>query len=137
MAAVPMLAPSLPGWEDADTVPELLIERLYNAGEDAVVELTAALSAQQRANLAVYCYRRSHLHRIGLALAATCDQFALTRVLGSALGSALFLQARESRSPPERAPTTGQRGKVTLAKASAFRPAVLDEVCADPDDVED
>jgi hypothetical protein len=118
MAAVPVLAPSLPGWEDAEVVPEQLIERLYRAGEGAVAEVTAALSPHQRASLAVYCYRRSHLHQVGLALAATCDQYALTRVLGTALGSALFLQARETRTP---APA-GSRAKVTLAKATTAPP---------------
>ena len=124
MVATPVLAPSLPGWEDADVVPEQLIERLYHMGEDAIVELTAALSPQQRASLAVYCYRRSHLHRIGLALAASCDQFALTRVLGTALGSALFLQARESTQ--QRLPAVS-RPKVTLAKASAQPRAQFDQ----------
>jgi hypothetical protein len=135
MAAASVLAPSLPGWEDVDTVPDLLVDRLYRAGEGGAVELTAALSQQQRASLAVYCYRRSHLHRIGLVLAAACDQAALMRVLGTALGSALFVQARENRIALER-PSTGQRPKVSLAKASPVRLAFVQEAVDDVD-VED
>jgi hypothetical protein len=123
MVATPVLAPSLPGWDDVDVVPDALIEQLYRSGESGAAELTAALSPQQRAALAVYCYRRSHLHRIGLAIAATCDQFALTRILGTALGSALFVQSRETRGDEVRAPA-GPRPKVTLAKSPPLRPAM-------------
>jgi len=120
MAANPVLAPALPGWEDIEVIPDRLIERLHQAGEGAVAELTASLSPEQRANVAVYCYRRSHLHRIGLAIAASCDHLALTRVLGTSLGSALFLQARES-AHAQQTPTTSHRPKVTLAKSTALR----------------
>ena len=126
MVATPVLAPSLPGWDDVDVIPEALIELLYRAGESGAAELTVALSPLQRAALAVYCYRRSHLHRIGLAIAATCDQFALTRVLGTALGSALFVQSRETRSDDVRAPV-GPRPKVTLAKSPPLRPTMPHE----------
>jgi len=137
MVATPVLAPSLPGWDDVDVIPELLIERLYRAGEGAVADLIAALSPQQRASLAVYCYRRSHLHQIGLAIAATCDQFELTRVLGTALGSALFVQARERRLA-EAPVATGQRSKVTLARSSTLRPVSADPASTDgPDDALD
>ena len=127
MVATPVLAPSLPGWDDVDVIPEALIERVYRAGEAGVADLTAALSPHQRAALAVYCYRRSHLHRIGLAIAATCDQFALTRALGTSLGSALFVQSRETRGADVRVPT-GSRPKVTLAKAPSIQPSMPDEL---------
>jgi hypothetical protein len=134
MVAAPVLAPSLPGWDDVDVVPDQLIERLYRASEDAIVELAATLSSQQRASLAVFCYRRSHLHVIGLTIAASCDQLELTRMLGTALGSALFVQARERGLPRERIPT-GHRPKVTLAKP-AVRAAVPDDAELDHGDAE-
>lgn len=135
MVAAPVLAPSLPGWDDVDVVPDQLIERLYRASEDAVVELAATLSPQQRASLAVYCYRRSHLHGIGLTIAASCDQLELTRMLGTALGSALFVQARERGLSRERVPG-GHRPKVTLATPAA-RPVVPDDAQLDQSDEDD
>jgi hypothetical protein len=136
MVATPVVAPSLPGWDDVDVVPERLIEHLYRASEDAVVEIATTLSPQQRASLAVYCYRRSHLHGIGLAVAATCDQLALTQALGTALGSALFVQAQERNLERERA-AVGQRPKVTLAKSSGLRLTVSDLAISDDMQVDD
>jgi ferric-dicitrate binding protein FerR (iron transport regulator) len=133
MVATPVVAPSLPGWDDVDVVPERLIEHLYRASEDAVVDIAARLSPQQRASLAVYCYRRSHLHAIGLAVAATCDQLALTQALGTALGSALFIQAQERNLARERT-ATGHRPKVTLAKSSTLRVAASNEAEIEDDD---
>ena len=134
MVAAPVLAPSLPGWDDVDVVPDQLIERLYRASEGAIVELAATLSPQQRASLAVYCYRRSHLHAIGLTIAANCDQLELTRMLGTALGSALFVQARERGLSRERVPT-GHRPRVTLARPAA-RPAAPEDAGLDQSDDE-
>jgi hypothetical protein len=62
----------------------------------------------------MFCYRKSHLHRIGLAIAATCDENVLVQTWGTALGQTLFAQSREAPPVPQRAP--GQhRSKITLA----------------------
>jgi hypothetical protein len=124
MVATPVLAPSLPGWDDEDVVPENLVTRLYSAGEDNAVALTAKLSPHQRALLAAYCYRRSHLHRFGLAIASTCDQATLMRLLGTGLGSTLFVQSRERGAAP--GPVSGgHRHKITLAKCPGLLPPPL------------
>jgi hypothetical protein len=129
MVATPILAPSLPGWDHDDIVPETLITRLYRAGEDHALALTAALSSHQRALIAAYCYRRSHLHRLGLAIASTCDQSVLMRVLGSGLGTTVFAQSRER---DRRAATAGgHRPKISLAKGAGMRPPALRLVVTD------
>jgi hypothetical protein len=129
MVATPVLAPSLPGWDDEDVIPENLITRLYRAGEDRAVGLTAALSPHQRALIAAFCYRRSHLHRLGLAIASSCDQPTLARALGSALGATVFAQSRDRGGPG--ATPGGPRAKITLATCPGLRPAPLRLVVTD------
>jgi len=103
-----------PQIDDDQEVPEELIGRLYRATESSVFEMLPDLSVQDRAYLAMFCYRKSHLHRIGLAIAATCDETVLVQTWGTALGQTLFAQSREPPPAPARAP--GQhRSKITLA----------------------
>ena len=100
--------------DDDQTVPEDLIGRLYRATESSVFEMLPDLTLQDRAYLAMFCYRKSHLHRIGLAIAATCDENVLVQTWGTALGQTLYAQSREAPPSPARAP--GQhRAKITLA----------------------
>jgi hypothetical protein len=109
-------------------VPAELVERLYRAGESRAGDLVADFSATQRANLAVYCYHKAHLQRVGLAIAATCDRSVLELTWGRALGKALFEQSRELALTP--APITNPyRPAVTLATLRAMQ--------ADPDDSQD
>ena len=103
--------------DDDQLVPDDLIGRLYRATESSVFELLPDLSPQDRAYLAMFCYRKSHLHRIGLAIAATCDESVLVQTWGTALGQTLYVQSREPPPLPHRAP--GQhRAKITLASLS-------------------
>ena len=103
-----------PQIDDDQTVPEDLIGRLYRATESSVFDMLPELSVQDRAYLAMFCYRKSHLHRIGLAIAATCDENVLVQTWGTALGQTLYAQSREA--PPAKQRTPGQhRPKITLA----------------------
>ena len=113
MKALPAGGPA-PQIDDDQTVPEDLIGRLYRATESSVFEMLPELSLQDRAYLAMFCYRKSHLHRIGLAIAATCDENVLVQTWGTALGQTLYAQSREAPPAPQRTP--GQhRSKITLA----------------------
>jgi hypothetical protein len=103
-----------PQIDDDQDVPAELIGRLYRATESSVFEMLPDLSIQDRAYLAMFCYRKSHLHRIGLAIAATCDENVLVQTWGTALGQTLYAQSREAPPSPARAP--GQhRAKISLA----------------------
>jgi hypothetical protein len=135
MVATPVLAPSLPGWDDDDVVPENLVARLYSAGEENAVRLTAPLTPHQRALLAAYCYRRSHLHRFGLAIASTCDQATLMRLLGTGLGTTLFVQSRERGHGPA-AVASGHRHRITLAKSPGLPAPLRLVVTEEPDPME-
>ena len=111
--------------DNDQSIPAELAERLYRAGESRAVDLVAGFSATQRANLAVYCYHKAHLHRIGLAIAATCDRSVLELTWGRTLGKALFEQSRQLDSAP-------------IDTSNRYRPAVtlatLQAMQADADD---
>jgi hypothetical protein len=124
MKTVPAAGPA-PLIDEDQGVPDELIGRLYRATESSVTDLLPQLSIQDRAYLAMFCYRKAHLHRIGLAIAATCDQTALVQTWGTALGQALYAQSREPT--PERQRQPGQhRSKITLATLSASSYAAAD-----------
>ena len=55
-------------------VRDEFLGELYRAAEDRVSDLVATVRPDIRALLALYCYRRSHLHTRGVAIAASCDQ---------------------------------------------------------------
>ena len=124
MRSLPVVVPTAPQLDDDQVVPEELVGRLYRANEDAVPGLLGGLSSHERANLAMFCYRKSHLHRTGLAIAATCDLTTLVQAWGTALGQAIFAQSRERPEKPDRVLTHG-RSKITLARFSGFVPAVM------------
>jgi hypothetical protein len=122
MKSLPAIGPA-PHINDDQEVPEELIGRLYRATESSVFEMLPDLSVQDRAYLAMFCYRKSHLHRIGLAIAATCDENVLVQTWGTALGQTLYAQSREAPPAPARVP--GQhRSKITLASLSGSSPWV-------------
>jgi hypothetical protein len=125
MKTLPAAGPA-PRIDDDQLVPDDLIARLYGANESAVFEMLPELSPQDRAYLAMFCYRKSHLHRIGLAIAATCDETALISTWGTALGQTLYAQSREKPAAPLRAPGP-HRPKVTLAALSGNPFTPLDD----------
>ena len=84
------------------------------------------LTPDIRASLALFCYRRSHLHSIGLAIAASCDKDGLVWAGGS-VGAFVFACSREA-SPREVQSARADRRKITLATG------VL-RIFADDDDV--
>jgi hypothetical protein len=131
MKTLPAVGPASQIGDD-QAVPDDLIGRLYRASESTVFDLLPELSLQDRAYLAMFCYRKSHLHRIGLAIAATCDENVLVQTWGTALGQTLFAQSREAPPAPPRLP--GQhRSKITLATLSDGPPPPF----ADADETDD
>jgi hypothetical protein len=133
MTTVPAAGPA-PQIDNDQDVPEELIGRLYGATENSVSDLLPDLTLQDRAYLAMFCYRKSHLHRVGLAIAASCGEHALVQTWGTALGQALYAQALE----PAPAPSRGHgphRSKITLASFNGNPFPAPDADEEDPDDV--
>lgn len=109
--------------DDDQVVSDELIVRLVQATAQTVPEVVAEFTLAQRANLARFCYRKAHLHEVGLAIAATCDQSTLVNAWGTSLGRALFDQSREPMRP-EIVRCPGRR-EVTLGRM----PAQLRSAC--------
>jgi len=98
---------------------ETVMGRLLRGGEVEIPTIVEALSERQRAELALFCYSRAHLHQIGVAIAATCDLSALIQAAPStAAGHGIFEQSRNQlkRATPALA---GSRSRITLAKSAS------------------
>jgi hypothetical protein len=110
--------------EEDCPVPEHLLGQLYHAKAHRLDELVATVPANTRAMLALYCYRRTHLHSIGLAVAASCKECDLEECGGHA-GRVLFAKARQA---PEKARHSyyAVRRNVSLSNG-AIRQVVIDQ----------
>jgi len=118
--------------DDDPIVPEDLVGRLYGASESAVADLVADYSPDQRANLAMFFYRKAHLRPIGLAIAATCDFPTLVQAWGLERGQALFDRSHHS-APASASPSSPARPRITLARSATFH---LASVASVPDEEE-
>ncbi|HEX3631597.1 MAG TPA: hypothetical protein VHZ01_03730 [Casimicrobiaceae bacterium] len=102
---------------DSDTCPvrDELLGEMYRASEHGLPMLVESVSPQVRAMLALFCYRRSHLHSLALSIAASCSERDLVHI-GGRVGSTLYALSRET--PASRAaPSTsyGGRKPITLS----------------------
>lgn len=116
------------GYEDVCPVREELLGELYRANKLGLPVLVATVPPHLRAMLALFCYRRSHLHSLGLAIAASCEEDDLVR-LGGRVGMTLATRSREEQ-PPALVPGNAKR-KVTLASGLLRTMAPLED---EPDD---
>jgi hypothetical protein len=66
--------------------------------------------------LALYCYRRSHLHAMGVAIAASCEERDLIQ-LGGRVGTMLFAMSRETGAVRRTISASAQRRTITLSTA--------------------
>ena len=103
-------------------VRDELLGEMYRANENGLPQLVESVSSDVRAMLALFCYRRSHLHALALAIAASCSEQELIQ-LGGRVGSTLYALSRE---PAARiAPSSyGNRKPITLSTKplSTFSP---------------
>ena len=83
-------------------VRDELLGEMYRANDNGLPQLVASVSSDVRAMLALFCYRRSHLHSLALSIAASCSERELIQ-LGGRVGSTLYALSRETpatRSAP-------------------------------------
>ena len=55
-------------------VEEDLLGAMYRANENGLPHLVASVSSDVRAMLALFCYRRSHLHALAISIASSCSE---------------------------------------------------------------
>jgi hypothetical protein len=104
-------------------VREELLGEMYRANENGLPQLVQSVSSDVRAMLALFCYRRSHLHSLALSIASSCSERELIE-LGGRVGSTLYAL---SRGPAARSATSsshGNRKPITLSTKplSTFSP---------------
>src|ERR1700745_3126592 len=94
-------------------VRDELLGEMYRASESGLPMLVESVSSDVRAKLALFCYRRSHLHSLALAIAASCSERERVET-GGRVGAALYALPREpaSRSTPG---TSSNRKPITLS----------------------
>jgi hypothetical protein len=103
-------------------VRDELLGEMYRANENGLPRLVESVSSEVRAMLALFCYRRSHLHSLALSIASSCSERDLIE-LGGRVGSTLYALSREpsARSAPS---SYGNRKPITLSTKplSSFAP---------------
>lgn len=105
-------------------VKDDLLGAMYRASEQGLPQLVASVAPDVRAMLALFCYRRSHLHALAVSIASSCSERDLIQI-GGRVGSTLYGLSREA--PGARvvaAPSSGHRKSITLSTRplSTFAP---------------
>jgi hypothetical protein len=104
-------------------VRDELLGEMYRANENGLPRLVESVSAEVRAMLALFCYRRSHLHSLALSIAASCSERDLIQ-LGGRVGSTLYALSREPAARAAPSSAYGHRKPITLSTKplSTFSP---------------
>ena len=109
-------------------VRDELLGEMYRANANGLPLLVESVSSEVRAMLALFCYRRSHLHSLALAIAASCTERELIN-LGGRVGSTLYALSREPAARSASSSSHGGRKPITLSTKplSTFKP-IEDEI---------
>jgi len=115
-------------------VRDELLGEMYRANEHGLGRLVESVSSDARAMLALFCYRRSHLHSLALSIAASCSERELIQ-FGARAGSVLYALSREPAARSAPSSSYGNRKPITLSTKplSTFAPVEeeLDEDLAE------
>jgi hypothetical protein len=112
--------------DDVCPVHDELLGELYSANKLGLPALVASVPPTVRATLALFCYHRSHLHSLGLTIAASCDEDDLVR-FGGRVGAALFTRSRQAPPSQPHASHQANRRKITLASGPLRSMAPIDD----------
>lgn len=105
-----------------------LLGQMYRANENGLPQLVDSVSADVRAMLALFCYRRSHLHSLAVSIAASCSEYDLVQ-FGGRVGTALFAMSRGGSSARAASPAPySSRKPVTLSTQPLSTFAPLEDI---------
>jgi len=120
--------------EDACPVGDDLLGTLYRTHENGLAELVDTVSPDVRAMLALFCYRRAHLHSLSMAIAATCEKRDLMEQGGIA-GETLFAASRESSGGLTATGPSGRRSITLSTTPLSTIPPMMDDLDDEPDQI--
>jgi len=104
-----------------------LLGQMYRANQNGLPQLVESVSPDVRAMLALFCYRRSHLHALAVAIAASCDERDLIQ-LGGRVGSVLYDLSRSTPASRTAQSSPGGRKPVTLSTKPLTTLAPLEDI---------
>ena len=116
-------------------VRDELLGEMYRANANGLPMLVESVSSEVRAMLALFCYRRSHLHTLALAIGASCTERELIQ-LGGRVGSTLYALSREPAARATPSSSYGNRKPITLSTKPLSTFAPIDDEIDDEDLVE-
>ena len=104
-------------------VRDELLGEMYRANANGLPLLVESVSSDVRAMLALFCYRRSHLHALAIAIAGSCTERELIH-FGGRVGSTLYALSREPSARSAPSSSYGSRKPITLSTKplSTFKP---------------
>ena len=105
-------------------VRDELLGEMYRASEQGLPRLVESVSPNVRATLALFCYRRSHLYSLALAIATSCSERDLIQ-FGGRVGATLYALSREAPAARASAASSyGGKKPITLSTKplSSFAP---------------
>jgi hypothetical protein len=112
-------------------VRDELLGEMYRSNENGLPRLVESVSSEVRAMLALFCYRRSHLHSLALSIAASCSERELIQ-FGGRVGTTLYALSREPAARSAPSSSYGNRKPITLStKPLSTFSSVEDEVDED------
>jgi hypothetical protein len=107
-------------------VRDELLGELYRASESGLPHLVDSIASDVRAMLALFCYRRSHLYSLALAIATTCSERELVE-FGGRVGSTLYALSREPAMRAAPSSSYGNRKSITLSTKPLSTFALVDD----------
>ena len=116
-------------------VRDELLGDMYRANANGLPLLVESVSSEVRAMLALFCYRRSHLHSLALAIAASCTERDLI-MLGGRVGTTLYALSREPTARSAPSSSYGNRKPITLSTKPLSTFAPIEDEIDDEDLVE-
>ena len=116
-------------------VRDELLGEMYRANANGLPLLVESVSSETRAMLALFCYRRSHLHSLALAIATSCTERELIQ-LGGRVGSTLYALSREPAARTTPSSSYGNRKPITLSTKPLSTFAPIEDEIDDEDLVE-
>jgi hypothetical protein len=107
-------------------VKDDLLGAMYRANENGLSQLVESVSSDVRAMLALFCYRRSHLHTLAIAIAASCSERELIE-FGGRVGSALYALSHDATVSRPSISAHSSRKAITLSTKPLSTLAPMDD----------